>query len=89
MFARLLGLRTISPRGLHQLMQNESVTAVDVNPRASWVEARVPGALNLDPLGFDHDDLRSEKDATLWLQASLPTDSGEARAPRPQSDRPV
>lgn len=70
MFARLMGLQTISPRERHDLMRNESVTAVDVNPRGSWVEARVPGALNLDPVGFDDGDLPSDKDAALVFYCS-------------------
>jgi rhodanese-related sulfurtransferase len=105
-------------------MQNESVTAVDVNPQGSWVEAHVPGALNLDPVGFSDDDLPPDKDSMLvfycstymcskapraarraatmgyrrvhvmsagirgWLRAGLLTESGEARASRPQPDRP-
>jgi rhodanese-related sulfurtransferase len=118
-FARLMGLETISPRGLHRLMQDESVTAVDVNPRESWLAARVPRALSLDPAGFDEGDLPADRDVPLvfycssfmcrkapraarraatmgyrhvrvmsagisgWLQAALPTESGEARAATP------
>ncbi len=70
MFARLLGLKTISPRGLQQLMQNESVTAVDVNSQGSWMEAHVPGALNLDPGGFTDDDLPPDKDSMLVFYCS-------------------
>ena len=124
MFARLMGLKTISPGGLHQLMQIDPVTAIDVNPRQSWVTARVPGALNLDPAGFEDGELPRDNHSTLvfycsnfmcskapraarraaamgyrrvhvmsagikgWLDAALRTESEEARAPRPQSDRP-
>ncbi|HET9361071.1 MAG TPA: rhodanese-like domain-containing protein [Vicinamibacterales bacterium] len=116
MFARLMGLTTISPRGLHQLMQNEPVTTIDVNSPRSWAEARVPGALNLDVAAFGADDLPRDRDSTLvfycsnimcakapraarraatmgyrhvrvmsagirgWLDAALPTESGEGRA---------
>jgi hypothetical protein len=65
-----MGLKTISPRELHDLMQHESVTAIDVNPRRSWVEARVPGAMNLDPVAFDDGDLPASKDATLVFYCS-------------------
>ena len=118
MFARLMGLHTISPGELHQLMQSVPVTAIDVNSRQSWVTARVPGALNLDPSGFKDDELPEDKDSALvfycsnfmcskapraarraagmgyrhvhvmsagikgWLDAALPTESGEARADR-------
>lgn len=116
MFARLMGLKTISPGALHQLMQSELVTAIDVNPRPSWAKARVPGALHLDPIGYADRDLPSDKDSMLvfycsnfmcrkapnaarrakhmgygnvhvmsagisgWLDAALPTESGEMRA---------
>jgi len=113
MFARLMGLKTISPGGLHQLMQSAPLTAIDVNSRQSWLTARVPGALNLDPVGYNDSDLPSDKDSMLvfycsnflcrkapnaalrakrmgfgnvhvmsagitgWLDATLPTESGE------------
>jgi rhodanese-related sulfurtransferase len=70
MFARLMGLSTISPRRLHQLMQSEPVTTIDVNTRQSWVKARVPGALNLDPLGYGDSDLPPDKDSTLVFYCS-------------------
>jgi rhodanese-related sulfurtransferase len=115
MFARLMGLKTVSPRRLHQRMQEEPLTVIDVNPRGSWVAARVRGALNLDPAGFDDGDLPADKGSTLvfycsnfmcmkapkaarraaamgyrrvqvmssgikgWLDAALPTESGEVR----------
>jgi rhodanese-related sulfurtransferase len=114
-FARLMGLKTISPAGLHQRMQSEPVTTLDVNPRERWATAHVPGALNLDPVGYVESDLPSDKDSMLvfycsnvmcrkgpnaarrakrmgyanvhvmsagisgWLDAALPTESGEAR----------
>jgi rhodanese-related sulfurtransferase len=122
MFARLMGLETVSPRGLYQLMQREPVTVVDVNARPSWVAARVRGAVHLDPAGFDARDLPADRDATLvfycsnvfctkapraarratamgfrrvlvmsagirgWLDAALPTESGEggSRSPTPR-----
>src|SRR5258706_16255542 len=49
MLARLMGLKTISPDDLHRLAQNPGqVSVIDVNSRQSWMEARVPGARNLD-----------------------------------------
>lgn len=72
MFARLMGLKTISPGGLHQLMQSGSVLAIDVNPRESWLTARVPGAVNLDPAGYADRDLPSEKDTMLVFYCSNP-----------------
>jgi len=115
MFALLMGLKTISPGALHQLMQSAPVTSIDVNSPQSWIKARVPGALNLDPLGYHDSDLPPDKDSVLvfycsnflcrkapnaalrakrmgysnvhvmsegisgWLDATLPTESGDAR----------
>jgi rhodanese-related sulfurtransferase len=70
MFARLMGLSTISPQDLHHLMQNEPVTAIDVNSRQSWIQARVPGALNLDPLEYNDSDLPTDKNAALVFYCS-------------------
>jgi hypothetical protein len=44
MFARLMGLKTISPGDLHHLVEQRQVTVVDVNSRQSWESAHVPGA---------------------------------------------
>lgn len=70
MFARLMGLKSISPKELHQLTQNRPVTIVDVNSPLSWKKARVPGALNLDPAGFSPEDLPQDRDSTLVFYCS-------------------
>jgi rhodanese-related sulfurtransferase len=70
MFARLMGLKTISPEGLHQLIQKERPSVVDVNARLRWTEARVPGAINLDPGEYEEGDLPPDKDATLVFYCS-------------------
>jgi rhodanese-related sulfurtransferase len=70
MFARLMGLPTISPQRLHQVMRSGRVTAIDVNSRQSWLSARVPGARNLDPVGYSEDDLPANKDSPLVFYCS-------------------
>jgi rhodanese-related sulfurtransferase len=70
MFARLMGLKTVSPRRLHQLMQDEPVTVIDVNTRQSWVAARVRGAVHLDPVRFDAGDVPTDTDSTLVFYCS-------------------
>lgn len=70
MFAKLMGLKTVSPNELHQLMQNRPVTVIDVNSRQSWAQARVPGARNLDPAGYAEGDLPPEKSSTLVFYCS-------------------
>ena len=73
MFARLMGLRTISPGELHRLAQNpDKVTVIDVNARQSWLRARVPGARHLDPAAFTDADLPADKDAALVFYCSNP-----------------
>ena len=70
MIAKLMGLKTLSPQELYRWMQNKPVTVVDVNSRQSWEEARVPGARNLDPLGYAEGDLPSEKSSSLVFYCS-------------------
>jgi len=70
MFARLMGLRTISSDALHRLIQSQTVTAIDVNPRQSWVSARVPGAMNIDPVNYSASDLPADKDTALIFYCS-------------------
>ena len=72
MFAFLMGLKTVSPNALHQLMRTQKVIVIDVNSRQSWVKAHVPGALNLDPANYNDSDLPSEKDSSLVFYCSNP-----------------
>jgi len=73
MFARLMGLKTISPADLHRLVQgSEPPTVIDVNSRGSWMSAHVPGAGNLDPAGFHDSDLPADKNAALVFYCSNP-----------------
>lgn len=72
MIAWLMGLKVISPSKLHQRMQGEPVTAIDVNSPQSWAQARVPGALNLDPAGYDEKSLPADKDSLLVFYCSNP-----------------
>lgn len=41
MFALLMGLKTISPAKLHQLVQSGAATVMDVNSHQSWSKAHV------------------------------------------------
>jgi len=73
MFALLMGLKAISPSELHQRAQNhEQVTVVDVNSHRSWLKARVPGAVNLDPENYTDSDLPADKNAALVFYCSNP-----------------
>jgi rhodanese-related sulfurtransferase len=72
MFALFMGLKSISPNALHQLMQVQPVTVVDANSRQSWTKAHVPGALNLDPANYIDSDLPSDKQSALVFYCSNP-----------------
>ena len=43
MLARLLGLKTISPAALHDLMKQNDIAVIDVNSEQSFVKGHVPG----------------------------------------------
>ena len=70
MFARLMGLSTISPQELHQRIQRDSVMTIDVNSRQSWLSARVPRAIHLDPLAFQASELPNDRNAALVFYCS-------------------
>ena len=70
MFARLMGLKTISPTALHELIQREAVSVIDVNSAQRWTEAHVPGAKRLDPTSYTARDLPSNKDSLLVFYCS-------------------
>ena len=70
MFARLMGLRTISPGALHRRIQERPVTVIDVNSRESWTEAHVPGAVNLDPAAYGDGDLPEDRESSLVFYCS-------------------
>ncbi|MCS0585235.1 rhodanese-like domain-containing protein [Massilia pinisoli] len=72
MFARLLGLGTISPSALHELIRAKRVAVVDVNSPQSWLKARVPGAINLDPTSYDANDLPADKASRIVFYCSNP-----------------
>ena len=72
MFALLMGLKTISPGELHQVIQKQQVTVVDVNSRQSWMKAHVPGALNLDPVEYKESDLPPDRESDVVFYCSNP-----------------
>ena len=72
MLAKLMGLKTISPDALHQLIQQRQATVIDVNSRESWTRAHVPGALNLDPAEYKDSELPPDKASNLVFYCSNP-----------------
>ena len=72
MLARLMGLKTLDPATLRRRLEREPIALFDVNSRASWLQARIPGASHLDPEGFEEGDLPVERDRTLVFYCSNP-----------------
>src|SRR5271168_337969 len=72
MMAFLMGLSTVSPGRLQELIRSGAATPIDVNSRQSWLQARVPGALHLDPAGYTSTDLPGDKDSMLVFYCSNP-----------------
>jgi len=70
MFARLMGLKTLSPTDTLVLLDLGQATAIDVNAPSRWAQARVPGARNLDPEHFSADELPGDRGATLVFYCS-------------------
>jgi rhodanese-related sulfurtransferase len=68
--ALLMGLKTISPAALHELLRE--ATVLDVNAPGSWARARVPGARALDGAAFTERDLPADKDSLLVFYCSNP-----------------
>lgn len=70
MIARLMGLKTVSPEGLHRLIRERAATVLDVNSPQSWLQARVPGATRLDPAEYADHDLPADKAALMVFYCS-------------------
>jgi rhodanese-related sulfurtransferase len=64
------GLKTISPAELSQ--SGGQVTAYDLNSRQSFLQARVPGAVSLEPGEFPESALPADKSAALVFYCSNP-----------------
>ena len=70
--ALLMGLRTISPAGLQELLARDAALVIDVNSPASWAQTRVPGARNLDPTTFEPDELPGDRAGLVVFYCSNP-----------------
>ena len=71
MFAMLMGLKSIAPRDLHARLKDNATLIIDLNAPHSWLQARVPGALNLMP-DFDAGALPAERSTPLVFYCSNP-----------------
>src|SRR5688572_19346570 len=87
MFARLMGVATISPVELLALVERRAVTVIDVNARSSWLRARAGSA---HARSCELPGTRSSRqsrcaDGVLLLQSPLPKST--ARCPPRQRIR--
>lgn len=71
MFTMLMGLRGITPRELHARLGEGSVIVADLNAQRAWLEARVPGAINLVP-DFEESELPAGRATPLVFYCSNP-----------------
>ena len=72
LLSKFMGLKTISPKDLHEAIQNQRVTVLDVNSRQRWELAHVPGAINLDSSQFSASDLPVDTAHDLVFYCSNP-----------------
>ena len=70
MFARLMGLKTVSPTELGEQVRDRRVTVIDVNSHESFRVAHVPGARNLDHERYEARDLPEDPDAEIVFYCS-------------------
>lgn len=81
MFAMLMGLKSIAPKELHERMQHDALTVIDLNAQPSWHRARVPGAINLD-VAYTPAALPQGLDEALVFYCSNPLCTKAPRAAR-------
>ncbi|MCC6208456.1 MAG: rhodanese-like domain-containing protein [Gammaproteobacteria bacterium] len=82
MFARMMGVATISPWRLHEKMQRGAVTVFDANPRPSWMNGHVPGAVNIDASEYPERDLPENKNSCVVFYCSGPWSGASPYAAR-------
>lgn len=68
----LMKLEPISPGRLNEIRAKNRVTVLDVNSKQSWIKARVPAAINLDPTTYTESDLPADKESMLVFYCSNP-----------------
>ena len=69
MYALLYGLKSISPAALQHDAKAGALTVFDMNARARWEQAHVPGARHL-PLDFGRADLPADASTPLVFYCS-------------------
>jgi rhodanese-related sulfurtransferase len=70
--AYLYGLPVLTPLDVLIRLTHPDFFVFDNNPRAVFVQHRVPGAVRLDPCGFTESDLPTDPAASLLFYSAGP-----------------
>ncbi|MBK9130479.1 MAG: rhodanese-like domain-containing protein [Gammaproteobacteria bacterium] len=82
MFARMMGVATISPWRLHQKIQCGAVSVFDATSPGSWLNGHVPGAVNIDPAEYPERHLPEDKNSCVVFYCSGPWSGASPYAAR-------
>lgn len=63
-------------------LRSDGLRVFDCNPPEAWVRGHVPGAVNLDPMGFSPNDLPAATGAMLVFYAADESSAAAAFAAR-------
>jgi rhodanese-related sulfurtransferase len=72
MFAKRLGLPTLSVEEVERLLEQRQVVVIDNNHSQAWAQGHVPGAIHLDPGDDTESDLPPDKNSTLVFYCAGP-----------------
>jgi len=72
MIARLMGLKTISPKELNEAVNQKKVHVYDLNDQDVYNLGHVPGAIHLNHETFDGSELPKDPKAALVFYCSNP-----------------
>jgi rhodanese-related sulfurtransferase len=72
MIARLMGLKTISPKDLYSAIQQNTVHVFDLNADHVYKSGHVPGAIHINHETFDGTELPSNFNSSLVFYCSNP-----------------
>lgn len=82
MFARMMGVATITPWRLHERMRRGTVSVFDANPRLNWLNGHLPGAVNIDPADYPERELPEDKHTCVVFYCSGPWSGASPYAAR-------
>ncbi|MBO6537682.1 MAG: rhodanese-like domain-containing protein [Balneolaceae bacterium] len=72
MIARLMGLKTISPKDLLTTIQENNVHVYDLNSSTVYASGHIPGAIHLNHETFNGEELPADNHAEVVFYCSNP-----------------